>query len=484
MAELLTLENFINGEFLPCTQLIDSYEPSTGKPYVRVPDSDKTEVDAAVKAAKNAFPIWSKTPVKERANLMMKIADIVESRLQQFAEAESKDQGKPIWLAALVDIPRVVLNMRSFAIAIQTDVNRSTVLHEQGAVNYTTSNPVGVAGLISPWNLPLYLLTFKIAPAIASGNTVVCKPSEMTSVTAWMFAKVLNEAGLPPGVVNIVFGLGPKCGAALVQHPDVPIVSFTGSTATGQYIIENSAPYFKKLSLELGGKNAAIVFDDCDLAKVIPGCIRSGFANQGEVCLSTSRIFVQRSIYETFLEKFVTATKNLKVGNPSDKDTKIGALISKEHLSKVLNYVKIACKEGGIIKCGHGKDLMDLPEENKNGYFMLPTVITGLKDESTCMQEEIFGPVVCVSPFETEEEVIVRANNVKYGLCASIWSENVGRHHRIAQQLEVGTVWCNSWLLRDLKMPFGGVKASGLGREGIFESLEFYTNTKTVCVKY
>lgn len=485
-SEMLVLQNFIGGKFVPCTNHIDSYDPSTGRVHCKVPDSTEKEVDLAVKAANEAFESWSVTTPEYRAGIMRKIADLIEAQLDEFAEAESKDQGKPVLLAKTIDIPRACHNFRFFASTIirSSVENQTSVLENVGALNYTIRSPIGVAGLISPWNLPVYLLTFKIAPAIAAGNTVVCKPSEMTSVTAWMMAKVLNEAGLPPGVVNLVMGTGPKAGAAIARHPDVPVISFTGSTVTGQVITEMTAPFYKKTSLELGGKNAAIIFDDADLEKSIATTVRSSFANQGEICLCTSRVYVQKGIYDQFLEGFVERTRQLKVGSPKDPTTNVGALVSKEHLAKVLGYVKLAVNEGGEIVCGEGKDSpLELPNPHTEGYFMRPTVITGLSDNTRCMQEEIFGPVVAIVPFENEEEVIKRANGVKYGLAAVIWSENLSRTHRVSKRLQAGTVWCNCWLVRDLNMPFGGFKASGVGREGAKESYEFYTEVKTVCVK-
>ncbi|CAH3158301.1 unnamed protein product [Pocillopora meandrina] len=485
-SEMLVLQNFIGGKFVPCTNHIDSYDPSTGRVHCKVPDSTEKEVDLAVKAANEAFESWSVTTPEYRAGIMRKIADLIEAQLDEFAEAESKDQGKPVLLAKTIDIPRACHNFRFFASTIirSSVENQTSVLENVGALNYTIRSPIGVAGLISPWNLPVYLLTFKIAPAIAAGNTVVCKPSEMTSVTAWMMAKVLNEAGLPPGVVNLVMGTGPKAGAAIVRHPDVPVISFTGSTVTGQVITEMTAPFYKKTSLELGGKNAAIIFDDADLEKSIATTVRSSFANQGEICLCTSRVYVQKGVYDQFLEGFVERTRQLKVGSPKDPTTNVGALVSKEHLAKVLGYVKLAVNEGGEIVCGEGKDYpLELPSPHTQGYFMRPTVITGLSDNTRCMQEEIFGPVVAIVPFENEEEVIKRANGVKYGLAAVIWSENLSRTHRVSKRLQAGTVWCNCWLVRDLNMPFGGFKASGVGREGAKESYEFYTEVKTVCVK-
>nr|XP_014352047.1 PREDICTED: aldehyde dehydrogenase family 8 member A1 [Latimeria chalumnae] len=432
----LVLENYIAGKFVPCSRYLNSYDPSCGEVYCKVPDSDKEET------------------------------------------------GKTIAFARSVDIPRSAYNFRFFASCLPHYTTECSQMDHMSCMHYTVRTPVGVAGLISPWNLPLYLLTWKIAPAIASGNTVVAKPSEMTSVTAWMMCKLMEEAGIPPGVVNVVFGTGPKAGEALVSHPDVPLISFTGSTVTAQRITEKSAPHFKKLSLELGGKNPAIIFDDANLEECIPATLRSSFLNQGEICLCTSRIFVQKSIYGEFLQKFIDGARKWKVGLPSDPTAQMGALISKEHLEKVKGYVKIAQAEGGKVLCGEGVGALDLPERNQNGYFMLPTVITEVKDDSCCMQEEIFGPVTCVVPFDTEKEVIQRANNVKYGLCASVWSSNVSRVHRIAKSLQCGLVWTNCWLIRDLNMPFGGMKASGIGREGAKESYEFFTEVKTITVKH
>ncbi|XP_031469801.1 2-aminomuconic semialdehyde dehydrogenase isoform X3 [Phasianus colchicus] len=428
--DLLVLKNFIAGKFVPCSSYIDSYNPSTGDVYCRVPDSGIEEVEAAVRAAKDAFPIWSSKSPWERSQILNKLADLIEDDLEAFAQAESKDQGKTITFARTVDIPRAVYNFRFFASSILHHTTECTEMASMGCVHYTSRTPVGVAGLISPWNLPLYLLTWKVAPAIACGNTIVAKPSEMTSVTAWMMCKLLEKAGMPPGVVNVVFGTGTKAGEALVCHPDVPLISFTGSTLTAQRITEKSAPHCKKLSLELGGKNPAIIFDDADLSQCIPTTLRSSFANQ------------------------------------------------------VRSYVKKAKAEGARILCGEGVDSLALPAGNQKGYFMLPTVIAEIKDESCCMQEEIFGPVTCVVAFDTEDEVIKRANGVKYGLAATVWSSNVGRVHRVARRLQSGLVWTNCWLVRDLNLPFGGVKASGIGREGAKDSYEFFTEVKTITIKH
>nr|XP_009930236.1 PREDICTED: aldehyde dehydrogenase family 8 member A1 isoform X2 [Opisthocomus hoazin] len=431
---LLVLENFIAGKFVPCSSYIDSYNPSTGDVYCRVPDSGKEEVEAAVKAAKNAFPIWSSKSPLERSQILNKLADLIEHDLEAFAQAESKDQGKTITFARTVDIPRAVYNFRFFASSILHHTTECTEMATIGCVHYTSRAPVGV--------------------------------------------------GVPHGVVNVVFGTGAKAGEALVCHPDVPLISFTGSTLTAQRIVEKSAPHCKRLSLELGGKNPAIVFDDADLSQCIPTTLRSSFANQGEICLCTSRIFVQRGIYSEFLKRFVAEAKKWKAGNPSDPTVDVGALISKEHLEKVRSYVKKAQAEGARVHCGEGVDPLALPTGNQKGYFMLPTVIAEVKDESCCMQEEIFGPVTCVVEFDTEEEVIERANRVKYGLAATVWSSNVGRVHRVAQRLQSGLVWTNCWLVRDLNLPFGGMKASGIGREGAKDSYEFFTEVKTITIKH
>uniref|UniRef100_A0A8W8NTL7 Aldehyde dehydrogenase domain-containing protein n=1 Tax=Magallana gigas TaxID=29159 RepID=A0A8W8NTL7_MAGGI len=471
MESKVVVSNFINGEFVSTDNYIDSFDPSTGEVWAKIPDSGEKEVNEAVNAAKAAFPKyatfilypisgWANTPVLERSKLMLKIADLIEARQSEFAELESRDQGKPVWLSKSVDIPRLMHNFRSFATAVLHHVNRSSVMEPVNAVNYTVNDPVGVAGLISPWNLPLYLLSFKVAPAIACGNTVVAKPSEMTSVTAWKLCEIFKEAGVPP---------------------DVPLVSFTGGTVTAKRIREVCAPHCKKFSLELGGKNPAVIFDDADFEKCLSTTIRSSFVNQGEICLCTSRIYVQRAMYPKFVEKFVSETKKLTVGNPKNEKTFMGALISKEHLAKVKGYVDIAEKEGATIACG--KEELNLEDSIKNGYYMRPTVITDVKDDSRLMKEEIFGPVTCIVPFDTEEEVIRRANDVEYGLAATLWTQDASRLHRVSRCLQVGTVWANCWLVRDLNMPFGGMKNSGMGFEGNFDSMEFFTNQKTICVK-
>lgn len=478
------VNNFIDGEFVPSDEYLNSFEPATGQVWAHIANSSDKDVEKAVQAAERAFPKWSSTPVTQRSKILMKIADVIEERLDQFAEIESKDQGKPVWLAKMVDIPRTVHNFRYFATYALHDLNSSSVRQDTSSTNYTVKCPVGVAGLISPWNLPLYLLSFKIAPAIICGNTVVAKPSEMTSVSTKLLGKVFQDAGLPKGVVNIVLGYGKTAGQALVVHPRVPLLSFTGGTATAEHIRRSAAHLCKKFSLELGGKNPAIVFDDCNFEKCIDTCIRSSFVNQGEICLCTSRIFVQRGIYDKFVQAFVEKAKSKTVGDPRDSSTFCGALISLEHRNKVTGYIDGARKDGATIQCGHGVVGLDLPSRCKNGYFVRPTVITDISDEAPAMREEIFGPVTCVVPFDDESEVIQRANSVKYGLCATVWTENVSRVHRISPKLDAGTVWVNCWLVRDLDMPFGGTKESGTGREGGKYSTEFFTEEKTICIQH
>ncbi|XP_040567612.1 2-aminomuconic semialdehyde dehydrogenase [Lepeophtheirus salmonis] len=481
---MIRVQNYIYGEFEETQSYLDSFNPATGKIWAQIPDSNADIVDRSVVAAKSASRNWAKLSYEKRAAYLIKAADLLESRLDEFAILESQDQGKPVSLAKKVDIPRAIYNLRCFAHCWPYLRESSTVQPEFHAINYSTRSPVGVAALISPWNLPLYLLTFKIAPALMAGNTVVCKPSEITSVTAWKLCHIFDEIGLPRGVVNLICGLGGKTGEALIKHPTINAISFTGSSKTGSKIAGIAAPLMKKLSLELGGKNPGIIFEDADIDKAINTFIRACFMNQGEVCLCIERLFVQESIFEEFKDKFVAKTKKLKVGDPNDPDVFMGPLISSEHQEKVRYYVDLAVKEGANIECGEPANHMGfLDSKFTDGYFFPPTIITGIADSSPIMKEEIFGPVVCITPFSTPEEVIQRANDVEYGLCAVVFTNDIHLAHKTAAALEVGTVWVNSWLIRDLTMPFGGMKQSGMGREGLLHSIETFTEEKTTCIQ-
>jgi len=473
----MQLANFINGKFVPprSDAYFDDVNPATAEVIATIPDSDERDVDDAVRAAKAAFPAWSRRTAAERSNLLLKLADLIEKNLDELARTESIDNGKTISLAKRLDIPRAVANFRFFATAI---LHQSSDAHamDAAALNYTLRQPLGVVGLISPWNLPLYLLSWKIAPAIAAGNTCVAKPSELTPLTANRLAELSLEAGIPPGVINIVHGYGNKAGRALTCHDDVAAISFTGGTVTGSAVAANAAPRFKKLSLELGGKNPNLIFADADLDDAIATSIRSSFWNQGEICLCGSRIFVERSIHDEFVTRFADAAKKLRIGDPLDESTDVGALISDAHLQKVMGYIDLATKEGGTIVAG-GRRV------ERPGYFVEPTIITGLGCDCRVLQEEIFGPVVTITPFDNEDEAVAFANSTRYGLSATIWTRDLSRAHRVAASLDAGTIWINCWLLRDLRVPFGGMKESGVGREGGFESLNFFTEAKNVCVK-
>ena len=477
------IKNYINGKFHNPLQdnWIDNFNPSNGEIYGQIPNSSKDDVENAYLAAKSAFPSWSQTTLEERSRILIKISELLEENLQHFAEAESKDNGKPVSLAKTVDIPRAASNFRFFGNAITQFASESHESVGQNAINYTLRQPIGVVGCISPWNLPLYLFTWKIAPAIAAGNCVVAKPSEVTPMTAYLLGEICNEAGLPKGVLNIVHGLGTSTGQAIVEHPDIKAISFTGGTATGAQIARVAAPMFKKLSLELGGKNPNIIFADCDYDDMLKTTVRSSFANQGQICLCGSRIFVEASIYEKFKNDFVTKVKALKVGHPSEKDTNIGALVSEPHLEKVKDYVNVAKAENGTVLCGGNEVTV---KGYENGYYLEPTVIEVPNDECRINQEEIFGPVVTIMPFNAEDDVLQMANKVKYGLSATLWTNDLKRTMRMSHQLQAGIVWINTWMMRDLRTPFGGVKASGIGREGGFEALRFFTEPKNVCIKY
>ena len=477
------LQNFVNGEYCaPSTgQYIDNFEPATGKVYSLIPNSGSEDVQNAVDSAEKAFPIWAEMSSLERSKILIKLSEGIEARMDEFVQAESRDNGKPLSLAAHVDIPRAVSNFHFFATAIVHFASESHQMEGLG-VNYTLRKPIGIVGCISPWNLPLYLFSWKIAPALAAGNCVIAKPSEVTPYTAYLLGKVAQEAGMPPGVLNILHGEGGAVGDAIVKHPKIKAISFTGGTSTGKYIAQTAAPMFKKLSLELGGKNPNIIFADCDFDEMLSTTLRSSFANQGQICLCGSRIFVERPIYDRFKEAFVDRVSKTVVAPPNDPKAKLGAVVSKMHMEKVLSYVELAKQEGGTVLTGGERVQMDAPYDQ--GYYLRPTVIEGLAFDCRTNQEEIFGPVVTITPFDTEEEVLMMANSTQYGLSATLWTSNLKRAHNMANEIHAGIVWVNAWLVRDLRTPFGGVKASGVGREGGWEALRFFTEAKNVFIKY
>ncbi len=474
--------NYINGELIEpiSKQYLENVDPSIGLAYNLCPDSDASDVELAYEAAAAAFPAWSEMGTGDRSKIMLRLAALIEKNNDVLALAESVDQGKPLWLAKNGEIPRAQSNIHFFATAIE---HYASEAHPMGnhALNYTLRTPIGVVGCISPWNLPLYLFTWKIAPALAAGNCVVAKPSEITPMTAYLFSKLCIEAGLPKGVLNIVHGLGPKVGSALVAHEKITAISFTGGTKTGAEIARIAAPMFKKLSLELGGKNPNIIFADCDFEKTVKESVRASFTNQGEICLCGSRLYIERSIYAKFKEAYIAQVKRLIVGDPLLDETKVGAIASKMHFEKVLGYIELAKEEGGTILTGGVA--VNPAGRCLNGYFIEPTVIEGLGHLCRTNQEEIFGPVVTIQPFDTEDEVLEMANSTAYGLACTVWTENLTKAHRVAAKMKSGIVWINCWLLRDLRTPFGGMKQSGVGREGGWEALRFFTEAKNVCVK-
>ena len=475
----MEVRNFVDGVLETTVRTLDNVTPGTGEVYGTIPRSGPEEVDRAVAAAKRAFPAWSSTPAAERAACLERLADAVRDNAPLLAEAEARDNGKPVSLAAHVDIPRAEKNLRFYASGIQHFASQSHAM-EGEAINYTLRKPLGVVACISPWNLPLYLFTWKVAPALAAGNCVVAKPSELTPATAYLLSTWVEEAGFPPGVFNVLHGLGPEVGEAMVTHDDIAAVSFTGGTQTGARIAGHVAPKFKKMSLELGGKNPAIVFADADFDEALRTTLRSSFANQGQICLCGSRILVERSIYDAFREALVAKASKMVAGDPLDPATKMGAVVSESHMNKILSCIERARDEGGTVLCGGNRVF---PKGGENGFFVAPTVIEGLGPNCATNQEEIFGPVVTLQAFDTEEEALALANDTMYGLAATLWTTDLKRAHRVAAKIDSGIVWVNTWLLRDLRTPFGGVKASGLGREGGFEALEFFTEPQNICIQ-
>lgn len=479
----MELQNLIGGEMTnpKSGAWLENVEPATGQVFSRIPRSNAADVDAAVQAAHAAFPGWSSSPLEERAACLRRWGALIARHSEALIAAESQDNGKPVSLARAVDIPRAQKNLEFFAGAVEHFASEAHIPGGAEFIHYTHRKPIGVVGCISPWNLPLYLFTWKIAPALAAGNCVVAKPSEVTPLTAWMLSQWAAEAGFPAGVFNVVHGLGHEAGQALVEHQGVKAVSFTGGTQTGAHIARTTAGMFKKLSLELGGKNPAIVFADCNFDKAVATTIRSSFANQGQICLCSSRILIEDSIYETFRDALVAKAKRIVPGDPSDASTKMGALVSAPHRDKVLKYIGIAKEQGARILCG-GVAAPAPNDRCTSGYFVQPTILEGLGPDSSINQEEIFGPVITLQRFSSEADGIALANDSAYGLAATIWTTDAAKAHRVASQVESGIAWINCWLVRDLRTPFGGVKSSGVGREGGVEALRFFTEPQSVCI--
>lgn len=474
------LENFIGGDFIApvSSNYLDNFNPATGEISGEIPASNEDDVQKAVDAATAAFQSWSRFTNEQRFHVLNKIAELITENHEAFALAETNDNGKPLWLSRQVDIKRAAENFRFFATAAMQFASESHSMGEDG-INYTLRQPIGVVGCISPWNLPLYLFTWKIAPALAAGNCVIAKPSEVTPVSAYLLAKICNEAGLPAGVLNIIHGDGPACGAAIVKHPHIKAISFTGSTRAGEQIAVVAAPMFKKLSLELGGKNPNIIFEDCDWEKMMETTLRSSFSNQGQICLCGSRILVQETIYEKFKKEFVEKTKILSIGDPLE-DNNQGAIVSKMHFDKINDCIKTAKEEGGEILCG-GETIH--PEGRcKNGWFISPYIIENLGPDCKTNMEEIFGPVVTLQSFKDAEHALLLANASNYGLAATIWTQDISKAHQVSAKIEAGIVWVNCWLQRDLRTPFGGMKNSGVGREGGWEAMRFFTESKNICI--
>lgn len=480
---MIIIENFINGTYEKNTsdEWINCHNPADGFVYAKLPNSGTETINKACEAAAAAFKKWSQKRPQERSNILLKIAQLIEENIEDLAAAESKDNGKPLSLAKKVDIPRAAENFRFFGQAITQFHSESHPQLEEKKINYTVRQALGVVCCISPWNLPLYLLTWKIAPALASGNCVVAKPSEITPYTAYLLANICHKAGLPKGVLNIIHGEGKTTGQILSKHQLIKAISFTGGTTTGAIIAQNTAPYFKKISLEMGGKNPNIIFADCDYENMLQTTLKSSFSNQGQICLCGSRIFIEESIYDQFKRDFVARVSQLKIGPPKSSNTDIGAIVSKTHMNKILGYIKKAKNEGAKLLFGGQKLIIP---DHEQGYYLCPTVLEINSNSCVINQEEVFGPVVSLMRFKSEEEVLLLANDSPYGLSASVWTSNLKRAMYFSEKLETGMVWINTWMHRDLRTPFGGIKNSGLGREGGYEALRFFTEAKNICINY
>jgi aminomuconate-semialdehyde/2-hydroxymuconate-6-semialdehyde dehydrogenase len=482
---LKSILNFIDGQFVAGKSEFADVNPADGSVIAQVAEADQSLVDDAVLAARKAFRVWGQLSIRERAARLHRVADAIESRFDGFAAAEVTDTGKPLALASKLDVPRAMANFRAFADAIKAaglESFQTETPDGKSALNYAVRKPLGVVGIITPWNLPLLLLTWKVAPALACGNTVVVKPSEETPATATLLAEVMKEAGIPDGVYNVVHGFGPNsAGEFLTKHPDVNAVTFTGESQTGAAIMKTVAASVKPVSFELGGKNAAIVFADCDFEETVNAVSEAVFLNTGQVCLCAERVYVERQISDRFVGALKLKAEGLRLGSPLESTTDLGALISSRHREKVLSYYRLAREEGATLVTGGG--IPKFGNALDNGFYVQPTIYTGLPESARCVKEEIFGPVCHIAPFDTEEEAVSMANDTKYGLAASIWTTNLTRGHRVAQRMNVGITWVNCWFLRDLRTPFGGVGLSGIGREGGMHSLNFYSELNNICIR-